>query len=120
MKILAGIFLLLLIVIYYWNRKNIKRGKFVFGLAQTMEKENNYEGACFHYAVAANAGHDPNYCHQKIRVLWSEYGPFEFLEQLKELLEEYCKDKSCGEGHYHITVQDIHKIVGVPNNKGAT
>ncbi len=120
MHIVAAVIILLLIAIYYWRRSEDKRGKYVYGLAKTNEDKRNYEAACFHYAVAANAGYQSRLCHQKVKDLWNTYGPFEFLEQLKELKEEYCRDQSCGEGYFHITVQDIHKIVGLNKDTGAT
>lgn len=105
---------------FSFRRSEAKRGKLVFNLAASLAESGRHEDACFHYAVAANAGHEPELCRRRIRELWSSYGPFDFSEQLQKIKSESCRYESCGEGFYHITVSDIRRWVGETNNEKAT
>ena len=96
---------------FRFKKSEAKRGRLVFDQAASLEASGNYEDACFHYAVAANAGYQAKLCRKKIKNLWNAHGPFLFSEQLQKLKAEYCPDASCGEGFHHITVSDIHKWV---------
>jgi len=105
----------LLFFLFWWRRKESQRGKRIFERAASLEDSNEHEDACFHYALAANAGYEPRLCRVKIRELWSSYGPFDFSEQLQRLKSDYLRNHHCesaGEGIHHLTVRDIHKWVG--------
>ncbi len=120
MRAVAAIILLLLVGVFFWRRSEVKRGEDLFALAKGMEDAGNYEAACFHYAAAANAGHRPQLCRQKVKDLWAGHGPFGFEEQLKETKAEYCRNRSCGEGYHRVTLQSIHGILGIEGDKGAS
>lgn len=76
----------------------------MFELAQRLEAQGEYEAACFHYAVARNAGANRSACETRIRALWHEYGPFQFRDIGEEL-------RSCGQGYHQLTMGDIDRIV---------
>lgn len=89
-----------------------KRGTRVFEEARLRENSGDFEIACYCYAIAASAGHQPRWCEERIRTLWEDHGPFNFREQLFETAKEYCRYESCGEGFHQITVDHIREIVG--------
>ena len=111
MNVALIIGLLVLLVLIFFVRSERNRGRRVYGRATGLEKNKDYEAACFYYAVAMNAGHDKTLCQKKIIELWKQYGPFEFKKELEEAKAEYCRYESCGEGIHSLTVSDIHKIV---------
>ncbi len=113
---LTIIAVLIIIGIIIFLRSERKRGRNVYDIAESLEKEGDYEAACYHYAIALNAGLNQNNCHDKVSKLWEEHGPFEFKKQLKEAKEEVCRYESCGEGAYTLTVSDIHKIIETNKN----
>jgi hypothetical protein len=98
-----------------FKKSETKRGKNVFDEAVSLEESEKFADACFHYAVASNAGYQTEACKRKIRELWRAHGPFDFSEQQKKLQNEFCRDTSCGEGFHHLTVSDIHKWVNEEN-----
>ena len=111
----ATIVAFLLSFLFWSRRKEAKRGKRIFDLATSLADSKKHENACFHYALAANVGYEPQLCCVKIRELWSSYGPFDFSEQLQRLKSDYLRDHHCeslGKGLHHLTVKDIHRWVG--------
>jgi hypothetical protein len=91
------------------------RARSVFALAADLESVGEYEAACFHYAVARNAGAPRSACEVNVRRLWSEQGPFTFRALAEDLPSGYCAYESCGEGYHSVTVADIHCIIGISN-----
>lgn len=89
-----------------------RRAREVFDLATTLEGRGEYESACFHYAVARNAGADPRVCEASIQDLWERKGPFDFASIGATLRATYCRHRSCGEGYHQIIVADIRRLVG--------
>ena len=111
----ATIVVFLLFLLFWSRRKEAKRGKRIFDLATSLADSNKHEDACFHYALAANAGYERRLCRVKIRELWSLHGPFDFSEHLETLKSDYLRDHHCESvvtGLHHLTVRDIHKWVG--------
>lgn len=107
--IIIGVIVLLVLILFI--RSERKRERHVYGMANSFEKNKDYEAACFYYALAMSAGHNRKLSENKIRELWQLYGPFDFKKQLEKAKAESCSYESCGEGIHSLTVSDIHKIV---------
>jgi hypothetical protein len=118
--ILAAVIVLLILFALRFRSGERKRRERVFGLAMAMEESGDFEDACFHYAVAAEAGYESLLCREKIKTLWNSYGPFDFRRQLDKLKKDYCRDESCGTGYHQITVTCIRDVVGENRKKNAT
>ena len=88
------------------------RRRSVLALASQLEFRGEYEAACFHYAVAGNAGADRSECETKVRALWAQHGPFDFNGPGVDLRSKYCKYESCAKGYHQLTVGEIDRIVG--------
>ena len=95
---------------FVWTER--RRGREVLELGARLEAQGAYEAACFHYAVAVNAGVARAHCEARIRELWEAHGPFLFSDTAEELRAKYCSYESCGEGYHQLTVGDIQRIVG--------
>jgi hypothetical protein len=92
-------------------RRQARWGR-VLALAVTDEEEGRYEAACYHYAIALNAGASSSVCESRIIDLWREHGPFTFGGPGTHLLERYCSHSpACGEGYHVVTVAGILRIV---------
>jgi hypothetical protein len=105
MDIAIIIFLFALLLLILVLRSERKRGKYIYDTATDYEENNDYEAACYYYALAMNAGYDKVLCQNKIRELWQTYGPFDFQKQHQEAKTEYR-----GESTHFLTVSDIHNI----------
>jgi hypothetical protein len=106
---------LLAVVVWFLLRfrsAEAQRGRLFFDLAASREESGKFEDACFHYAIAANAGYRTAWCKNKVKDLWRSHGPFGFVEQLNRLKADYCRHAGCGEGFHQLTVSGIHAWVG--------
>ncbi|UCG77317.1 MAG: hypothetical protein JSV21_06900 [Nitrospirota bacterium] len=99
----------MVILIIIFRRSEKKRGKELFDIALNHHDANEYEKACYYYAVALNAGYNENICRERIITLWADHGPFKFEEQLDKA------KASGGEGSHVILTKDINDIVKKSN-----
>ena len=82
--------------------------------ATVEDQEGRHESACYHYALARNAGAPADLCEPRIVQLWREHGPFDFAANGSTLEAEYCQHHSCGRGFHELVVGDIRRLVASP------
>lgn len=102
------------IVVVTWvlfARGERHRGESVYREASIEEASGRFENAVFLYAVARSAGYKPSKCDERVRELWSNHGPFDFASKRSEVIEDYCRFESCGEGFFETTVADIEQLI---------
>ncbi len=115
MMITLVIFLVFLTIgIMFWLSEH-KRGQKVYSMAVDHENAGEFEEACYLYAIALGAGRNKEMCRRKIRELWQLHGPFDFRNQHDNVVSEYCRDKSCGEGFDRLIVDEIHRLTALPD-----
>jgi hypothetical protein len=106
------IFIVLLLVIgIVYLRGEAQRGRSAFDKAAAFEREKDYAGACYYYAISDTAGNERLLCQQKIKTLWNEHGPFDFSEQLENVKDQGWRLTSMGEGYHQGMVAHIQKLV---------
>jgi len=103
-----------LIIILFITSENKRKFRLI-KIAREYETNKDYANACYHYAIAGGAGMTTKECENKVRQLWQDHGPFDFSKQLKELQEDFCEYKSCGQGFHELTIQSIQKMVNRTN-----
>jgi len=83
--------------------------------AQKLEKQGKYKEACYAYAVAILNGGIVNEkdVKAKIKQLWSQYGPFDYDEDLrKEIAEHGDTPQRCAEAGNAAVVSIIKESIG--------
>jgi len=95
----------------FWLLNENKRGRAIFREACSEDQADHFERAAFLYAAAAMGGYKRHFCRRRISSLWSEHEPLDFSAERDEIVEDYCRYESCGEGYYQTTVSEVHRIV---------
>lgn len=81
--------------------------------ARKLEKEEKYKEACYAYAIVLLSGVlvGEEKIRSKIKKLWSQYGPFDFSEELKKEIEKHGDTaEHCAEAGHAATISIIQEI----------
>jgi hypothetical protein len=108
-KLIIFLFICLVLFLYWYKEK--RKAEKIFSKAIELEQNNEYEEACYVYAIALDSGCKKKKCHKKIRELWQIHGPFDF----KKVLDKYGADdldkKSHGSRYNDFFVEEIQNII---------
>jgi hypothetical protein len=111
---LMALVLTITILVVGWilfSRSERHRGETVYRRASIEEAADRFENAAFLYAVARSTGYQASKCEERIKTLWSNHGPFDFDSKRPEVIDEYCRFESCGEGYFETIVGDIEILI---------
>ena len=84
-----------------------------YSKAKELEKDKKYKEACYYYAIAILNGAVLNEkpLRNKIKILWNQYGPFDYEGDLKKELEKPDVDAADEKAGHAATMSIINESI---------